>query len=69
MRLTRGERWALVLYAVVLVGFLPPVTVWANGVEARIFGMPFLLAWNAAMVFVTAVVMTAAFVVKDRLDR
>lgn len=69
MKLTRGERWALVCYAVVLVGFMPPVIVWANGVEARVLGLPFLLFWAATMVLVTAVMMTVAFWVKGRIDR
>jgi hypothetical protein len=69
MRLTRGERWALPFYAVVVAGFMPPVVTWANGVRERVLGMPFLLFWVAAMVLVTAVMMTAAGLVKDRLDR
>jgi hypothetical protein len=68
MHLTRGERWALLLYAVVIAGFMPPVIVWANSVKARVLGMPFLLAWCALMVLVTAVVMSLAFVVKKRID-
>jgi hypothetical protein len=69
MRLTRGERWALACYSIVIVGFMPPVIVWANSVEARVLGLPFLLFWAALMVLVTAVMMTLAYWVKDRLDR
>ena len=69
MKLSRGERWALLCYAVVLVGFMPPVIVWANGVEGRVLGMPFLLFWAALMVLVTAAMMSLAFVIKNRIDR
>jgi len=69
MRLTRGERWALACYLVVVAGFMPPVTLWANGVHARVLGMPFLLFWTAAMVLATALLMTLALAIKDRIDR
>ena len=69
MRLTRGEWYALLCFVPVVIGFLPPVTNWAAGVESRVLGMPFLLFWNGFMVLMTAVLMTVAFAVKDRVDR
>lgn len=69
MRLTRGEKAALICLFLVAAGFLPPVTTWAANVEARVLGLPFLLFWNAFMVLSTAVLMTLALVIKDRLDR
>jgi len=69
MRLTRGERRCLVLIALVFAGFLPPVTWWANGVQSRVLGLPFLLFWTALMVLVTAALMGLANVIKDRSDR
>lgn len=68
MRLSRGERWALLCYAVVLAGFMPPVMLWVRGVDAKVLGMPFLLFWAALMVGVTAAAMSLAAVIKDRLD-
>ncbi len=69
MKLTRGECRALICYAAVLVGFLPPVIVWASNVQARVFGLPFLLFWAALMVLSTSVLMTIAVYIKDRSDR
>ena len=69
MRLTRGERYALLCFLPVVIGLLPPVTGWANGIETRVLGLPFLLFWNGFMVVMTAVLMSLAFVVKDRVDR
>jgi len=69
MRLTRGEWFALFLFIPVVIGFLPPVTVWAAAQTIRPLGLPFLLFWNGLMVVMTAVVMSIAFVVKDRVDR
>lgn len=68
MRFSRGERWALACYAVVVAGFMPPVMLWVQGVQAKVLGMPFLLLWAGIMVLVTAVAMTAALAIKDRVD-
>jgi len=43
--------------------------VWAAAQTIRPLGLPFLLFWNGLMVVMTAVVMSIAFVVKDRVDR
>jgi hypothetical protein len=69
MRLTRGEWLAVLVFLPVVVGFLPPVTWWAAGVDTRVLGLPFLLFWNGAMVAATAVLMSLALVIKDRVDR
>lgn len=69
MRLTRGEWFAVLCFLPVVIGFLPPVTVWAAGVETRVLGLPFLLFWNGFMVASTAVLMTLALAIKDRVDR
>ncbi len=69
MRLTRGEWFAVLLFLPVVIGFLPPVTGWAAGVETRVLGLPFLLFWNGFMVAATAVLMTLALAIKDRVDR
>ena len=69
MRLTRGERRALLCYAPVLLGFLPPVIVWIADVEATVLGLPFILFWTASMVALTAALMTLALFVVDRSDR
>lgn len=69
MRLTRGEWWAMLFFLPVVIGFLPPVTSWAATQSLRPLGLPFLLFWNGAMVAATAVLMSLAFVVKNRVDR
>jgi hypothetical protein len=69
VRLTRGEKLALPLLLPIVIGFLPPVTGWAAAVEGRVFGLPFLLFWNAMMVVVTGLLMSLALVVKNRVDR
>ena len=53
MRLTRGERFALLCLVPIIIGFLPPVTAWAAAVEGRFFGLPFLIFWSALMVVAT----------------
>jgi hypothetical protein len=68
MRLTPGERLALLCFVPIVVGFLPPVTGWAAKVEARVLGLPFLIFWSSLMVVATAVLMNLAFVIKDRVD-
>jgi hypothetical protein len=68
MRLTRGEKRALAFYALVLVGFMPPVFAWAAGSSARVLGLPFPLFWAGLMVLVTAIAMSVALFVKDRSD-
>ena len=68
MRLTRGEKRALVFYALVLGGFMPPVFVWAAGAGVRVLGLPFPLFWAGTMVLVTAISMSVALAVKDRSD-
>ena len=69
MRLTRGEWFAVLVFIPVVIGFLPPVTGWAAAQETRVLGLPFLLFWNGFMVVMTTVVMSIAFVVKERVDR
>jgi hypothetical protein len=68
MRLTRGERIALLFLVPIVIGFLPPVTGWAAGVEGLFFGLPFLIFWSALMVIATATLMSIAYVVKKRVD-
>ena len=68
MRLTRGEKLALLCLLPIVIGFLPPVTGWAASVEVRVLGLPFLLFWNALMVAATALLMSVAFVIKNRVD-
>jgi hypothetical protein len=68
MQLTRGEKLALWCVVPIVIGLLPPVTGWAAGVEARVLGLPFLLFWNTAMVAATALLLTLALVIKDRVD-
>ena len=68
MKLTRGEKRAFWCVVPVFVGFLPPVTTWAAGVEIRVLGLPFLLFWNALMVVLTSALMTLAFAIKTRID-
>jgi len=67
--LTRGEKVALLLFLPIVIGFLPPVTGWAAAVEGRVLGMPFLLFWNSMMVVATALLMSLALVIKNRVDR
>jgi ribose/xylose/arabinose/galactoside ABC-type transport system permease subunit len=69
MRLTPGERRALVCYALVLVGFMPPVFAWIAGSTARVLGLPLPLFWAALMVLLTAALMSLALLIKDRSDR
>jgi hypothetical protein len=68
MRLTRGERLALLCFLPVVVGFLPPVTGWAAAVEVRVLGLPFLVFWSSLMVVATVVLMNIAYVIKHRVD-
>jgi len=69
MRLTRGEWFGVLLFLPVVIGFLPPITGWAAGIETRVLGLPFLLFWNGLMVTMTTVMISLALVVKDRVDR
>jgi hypothetical protein len=68
MRLTRGEKFALLCLLPIVIGFLPPVTAWAVAIEARVLGLPFLLFWNGLMVAAAALLMSLAFVIKNRVD-
>jgi hypothetical protein len=68
MRLTPGERRALWCLVPVFAAFLPPVTLWVAGVRERVFGLPFLLLWNAASVAATAGWVLLALRIKDRTD-
>jgi len=68
MRLTRGEKRAALCYALVLVGFMPPVFAWAAGSPARVLGLPFPLFWAGLMVLVTSISMSLALIVKKRSD-
>jgi len=69
VHLTRGEKVALLFFLPVVIGYLPPVTGWAAAVEGRVLGLPFLLFWNSMMVVATALLMSLALVVKNRMDR
>jgi hypothetical protein len=69
MKLSRGERRAAWLYALVVAGVMPPAIVWANRVEPWVLGLPFLMFWVGLMTVLTTVLMSLAFVVKDRSDR
>ena len=69
MKLTRGERRALLCLVPVVVSFLPPVTTWAASVPTRVLGLPFLVFWNALSVAMTAFWMTLALRIVDRSDR
>ncbi len=69
MFLTRGEKVALWCFIPIVVGFLPPVTGWAAGIDARVLGLPFLLFWNGLMVLMASLLMSLAVVVKNRVDR
>ena len=69
MRLTRGEKLALLCLVPIVVGLLPPVTGWAAGVEQRVLGLPFLLFWNGFMVLVTSLLLGVALGLKSRVDR
>jgi hypothetical protein len=69
MRLTRGERWALLCYALVVLGFMPPVISWVNRVEPLVLGVPFFYAWAGIMTLATSGLMTIAFFLRERLDR
>lgn len=68
MRLTHGEKRALACYALVLVGFMPPVFAWAAGSPVRVLGLPFPLFWAGLMVLLTAALMSLALVIKNRSD-
>ncbi|MEN8163456.1 MAG: DUF3311 domain-containing protein [Acidobacteriota bacterium] len=68
MKLTRGEKRALLCLLPIVIGFLPPVTGWAVSVDGRVLGLPFLLFWNALMVVATAALMSLALVIKTRID-
>ena len=68
MKLTRGERRALLCLLPVVVSFLPPVTTWAASVPTRVLGVPFLVFWNALSVAMTAFWMTLALRIVDRGD-
>jgi hypothetical protein len=69
VRLSRGERWGLLFYALVLAGFMPPVAGWANRVEPFVAGLPFFVFWIGLMTLATTALMSIAFLVKERLDR
>ncbi|HEX6852964.1 MAG TPA: hypothetical protein VF139_16330 [Candidatus Polarisedimenticolaceae bacterium] len=69
MKLTRGERRALLCLVPVVVSFLPPVTTWAASVPTRVLGLPFLVFWNSLSVAMTAFWMTLALRIVDRSDR
>jgi len=68
MGLTKGEKKALVFLILAILGFMPPVTIWANRVEPYVLGMPFLLFWQSFMVFVTFILMTLAYKTAERND-
>jgi hypothetical protein len=69
VKLSRGERWAIPFYALVVLGFMPPVIGWANRAEPFVLGIPFLLFWVGFMTVMTTVLMSLALWVQRRVDR
>ncbi len=69
MRLTCGERFAIVCFILVLIGFMPPVYLWAAAHDGSVMGLPFPLFWSALMVLCTSVLMISALFIKNRIDR
>jgi hypothetical protein len=67
--LTKGEKKSLVFMLIAILGFMPPVTVWANRVEPFVLGMPFLLFWQSLMIFGTFVCMALAYFVTEGADK
>jgi len=67
--LTKGEKKALIFMFLAIIGFMPPVTTWANRVEPFVMGMPFLLFWQGFMIFGTFVCMAIAYFVKEGADK
>ena len=64
---TKGEWRALWCWLLVVIGFMPPVILWVEGVQIKVLGMPFLLVWVAGMVLMTSVLMTLAYWNRDFL--
>ena len=54
---------------IAILGFMPPVTNWANRIEPFVLGMPFLLFWQSLMIFGTFVCMALAYFVTEGADR
>jgi len=67
--LTKGERKSLIFMLIAILGFMPPVTNWANRIEPFVLGMPFLLFWQGLMIFGTFVCMALAYFVTEGADR
>lgn len=69
MELSKGEKKALVFLLIMILGFMPPVINLANRITPYVLGMPFLLFWVSFMVLMTSVLMTCAYIVRERTDR
>jgi hypothetical protein len=67
--LTKGEKKSLVFMLIAILGFMPPVTIWANRVEPFVLGMPFLLFWQGFMIFGTFACMAMAYFVTEGTDK
>lgn len=68
MQLTRGEKKSIFFLIVMILGFMPPVINGVNRIEPVVLGMPFLLFWISFMVLMTSVLMSMAYVVRERTD-
>lgn len=69
MGLTKGEKKSLIFMFLAILGFMPPVTIWANRVEPYVLGMPFLLFWQGLMIFGTFICMALAYFVTEGADK
>lgn len=67
--LTKGEKKSIIFMLIAILGFMPPVTIWANRVEPYVLGMPFLLFWQGLMIFGTFVCMALAYFVTEGADK
>ncbi|MCF4115086.1 MULTISPECIES: DUF3311 domain-containing protein [Dethiosulfovibrio] len=68
MHLTRGERKVIWCFALILLGYIPPVLSLVNRVEPVILGLPFLLFYSLVMVLFTSGLMGYAYKVRARED-
>jgi hypothetical protein len=60
----RHHRWLLLLPFVWQVALVP----WANGVQARPFGLPFPMAWQMAGVVLSTLVIGVVLALDKRAD-
>jgi hypothetical protein len=67
--LTKGEKKSIIFMLIAILGFMPPVTIWANRVEPYVLGMPFLLFWQGLMIFGTFICMALAYFVTEGADK